>query len=55
MDVMNNAYNPYGISFTLEDTDFTVNDEWASAESSSDAELSMKSTLRRGGYGDLNL
>lgn len=52
---MNAGYGPYGIQFTLRNTSFTTNNNWAKAESESRAEYNMKSTLREGDYGDLNL
>ena len=50
---LNTAYNPYGISFTLEQTTFTTNDAWAvAAGTDMDA---AKAALRQGTYGNLNL
>lgn len=50
---MNTAYNPYGISFTLVNTDFTTNDAWAIAQPADmDA---AKQALRQGNYADLNI
>ncbi|KAG8625135.1 hypothetical protein KVT40_006886 [Elsinoe batatas] len=55
MDVLNDAYAPAGISFTLAGTDFTVNSQWAAATQGSTAERQMKTALRKGDYGTLNL
>jgi len=52
---MNTYYNPWNISFTLADTDYTVNNNWAAAGAGTNAELNMKRALRQGGYRDLNL
>ena len=50
---LNTAYNPYGISFTLQNVSFTVNDAWAIAEQPDmDA---AKAALRAGSYSDLNI
>ncbi|KAK5120065.1 hypothetical protein LTR85_006546 [Meristemomyces frigidus] len=50
---MNTAYNPYGISFQLQNTSITANDAWAvAAGSDMDA---LKQALRVGTYSDLNL
>ncbi|KAB5530383.1 extracellular metalloprotease [Coniochaeta sp. 2T2.1] len=49
--VLNSAYAPHGISFTLKGTDRTVNANWASDGS----ELAMKKALRKGTYRALNL
>lgn len=48
---MNDAYNPHQISFSLASTSFTVNSNWAAGN----GELAMKTALRKGTYGDLNL
>ncbi|KAK0939850.1 hypothetical protein LTR29_008587 [Friedmanniomyces endolithicus] len=50
---MNDAYNPYGISFHLVATDFTANDAWAVAAGSD--MTALKQALRKGGYSALNL
>lgn len=55
MQVMNEAYNRYGVQLSYVNTSYTVNDVWAAAESGSDTELQMKSSLRSGTYADLNL
>lgn len=52
---MNKAYNPHAISFTLANTSYTANDQWAYVSAESSEELQMKQALRRGSYGDLNL
>ncbi|KAH8910356.1 zincin [Coniochaeta sp. PMI_546] len=51
LSVMNAAYAPHGISFTLKGTDRTINSNWASDGS----ELAMKKALRKGTYRSLNL
>lgn len=53
IDVLNAAYNPHDIAFTLADTDRTVNAEWANDEAG--AELTMKRALRKGDYRSLNI
>lgn len=52
---MNDAYAPMGITFDLALTDFTAVDDWAAAELGSEAEEDMKSTLKKGTYGELDL
>lgn len=50
---LNTAYNPYGVSFVLQNTSITANDAWAvAAGSDMDA---LKQALRVGTYSDLNL
>ncbi|KAJ1325435.1 Pregnancy-associated plasma protein-A [Microdochium nivale] len=49
--VLNNAYSPHAIHFTLRATDYTVNSDWSN-DRDTDA---MKRKLRKGGYGDLNI
>lgn len=51
VSVLNTAYAPHGIQFTLKGTDYTVNSNWAVDGS----ELAMKKALRKGTYKDLNL
>lgn len=51
---LNTAYNPYGISFTLQNTSFTANDVWAIAETDV-AMDEAKAALRAGTYGSLNI
>ncbi|KAK3114589.1 hypothetical protein LTR53_006963 [Teratosphaeriaceae sp. CCFEE 6253] len=51
--VLNDAYSPYGITFTLAGSEFTANDAWATAKGSDmDA---LKKALRKGSYSALNL
>lgn len=50
---LNKAYNPYGISFTLQGTDFTTNDAWAAA-AGPDMDAA-KQALRKGSYAALNI
>jgi hypothetical protein len=54
MAELNSAYNPYGISFTLADTDFTTNDVWSAAADDT-AMTALKTALRKGKYNDLNI
>ncbi|MCJ1313050.1 hypothetical protein MMC25_006726 [Agyrium rufum] len=49
--VLNRSYNPYGITFNLIDTDFTVDNNWATGQYDSE----MKPALRKGTYEDLNV
>jgi hypothetical protein len=49
--VMNEAYAPYDIQFTLLGTDWTVNANWAK----DGAETTMKAALRKGTYADVNV
>jgi hypothetical protein len=51
MDVLNNAYAPWGWSFILAEVDRTTNKKWYSGS----AERQMKSTLRQGTADDLNV
>ena len=51
MDVLNHAYNKHGITFRLVDTDYTVDDLWATGYFNHE----MKPFLRRGTYEDLNV
>ena len=51
MEVLNENFRPSGISFTLADIDWTINSAWAANRN----ELGMKSQLRKGNYGALNL
>ena len=55
IDVMNESYAPSGISFNLLETDYTVNNDWASITQDSQEEYDMKSSLRKGTYGNLNI
>jgi hypothetical protein len=50
---MNNVYNKYGISFSLQNVSFTQNDAWAVA--AGDDMNALKQALRAGGYSALNL
>ena len=54
--VLNNAYPTSGFSFTLAGTDTTVNSRWyTNLRSGSKAEKDMKTALRKGDMGDLNI
>lgn len=52
---MNDAYAGMGISFTLVSTDFTTNNAWAAANIGTAAERNMKTALKKGTYGELDL
>ncbi|KAF2478639.1 hypothetical protein BDY17DRAFT_55756 [Neohortaea acidophila] len=47
---LNKAYNPYGISFDLKATTWTVNDAWATTDLSD-----AQNALRQGTYDNLNI
>jgi len=49
--VLQSTYAPYGFTFTLKGTDFTINTSWAS----DGAEIAMKKALRKGTYKALNI
>ena len=51
---MNHVYNQYGITFILQNIDWTVNDIWAVAAADTDM-TALKTALRQGTYSDLNL
>ncbi|KAG6364313.1 hypothetical protein INS49_005913 [Diaporthe citri] len=51
LSAMNTAFAPHGISFVNAGTDWTVNSNWANDGS----ETTMKRSLRKGTYADLNL
>ena len=57
MDVLNQDYTDSGSSFrfTLAGTDVTENDAWSTAGMGSASETELKSALRKGTYGDLNI
>lgn len=48
---MNERFAPYGFTFTQAGSDWTVNSGWARDNS----ELTMKRSLRKGTYADLNV
>jgi hypothetical protein len=54
LNVLKNAYAPWGWSFTLAATDRTNNDAWYTAQPGAD-ERAMKTALHRGSADDLNL
>ncbi|MFZ2175445.1 MAG: zinc metalloprotease, partial [Rhodococcus sp. (in: high G+C Gram-positive bacteria)] len=54
MAVLNNAYAPSGISFTLAGTTRTTNATWYTAGYGTAAETQMKTALRQGGANALN-
>jgi hypothetical protein len=49
--VLNTAYAPANISFHMQKPSYTINDAWATDSGST----AMKSALRKGGYGALNI
>ncbi|KAK8043845.1 Metalloprotease [Apiospora phragmitis] len=51
LDIMNERFAPYGFAFTQAGADWTVNSAWARDGS----ELTMKRSLRKGTYRDLNM
>ncbi|KDN67418.1 putative metalloprotease [Colletotrichum sublineola] len=51
LDVLNEAYAPHDIQFAQAGADWTVDSNWASDR----AELTMKRSLRKGTYADLNV
>jgi hypothetical protein len=55
MNVLNAAYASTGFSFSLASTDTTVNDTWYTAGPGTTAQTAMKTALRLGGKGDLNI
>ncbi|KKK13539.1 hypothetical protein ARAM_001712 [Aspergillus rambellii] len=55
IDVLNEDYAPTGFSFNLVNVSYTRNNAWTSIEDGTPIEWEVKSSLRRGGYTDLNL
>ena len=55
MTVLNNAFSPWGYTFTLVSTDRTTNSTWFNGCYTSSTESSMKNTLRKGSADDLNI
>jgi hypothetical protein len=55
IDVLNDAYAPWGWSFNLVSTDVTANTTWFGAGPGTNAERNMKQALRQGGADDLNI
>ncbi|PSK54336.1 hypothetical protein B9Z65_3455 [Elsinoe australis] len=54
--VLNSTYAASGFSFNTVNTDYSVNNTWATCNSAgSQCELDYKSALRKGEYADLNL
>lgn len=53
--ILNAAYVPLEYTFTLVSTDFTVNNAWARASLNTAAERNLKTALKRGTYGELDL
>ena len=55
VSVLNAAYAPYGVSFTLVSTDTTANNTWYTAQPGTTAETQMKNALHLGTAQDMNL
>lgn len=55
MQVLNNAYDDWGWTFNLVSVDRTTNATWYTAGYNTTAERQMKSALRQGDAGDLNI
>ena len=55
IDVLNDAYRPWGWGFQLASVDRPTNASWFTAGSDSNAESDMKDRLRQGGAADLNI
>jgi hypothetical protein len=55
IDVLNDAYAPYGWSFNLVSSDTTANNSWYTVQPSTTAETQMKNALRKGTADDLNI
>ncbi|MHB8997937.1 MAG: zinc metalloprotease [Thermoanaerobaculia bacterium] len=54
MNVLNDAFGPWGWTFNLVSVDTTANNTWFTAGYGTTAEAQMKAALRQGGAGDLN-
>jgi len=55
MNVLNQAFAPWGYSFTLVSVDRTTNSQWFTGCYSAGSESKMKAALRRGSADDLNI
>ncbi|MFN6964921.1 MAG: zinc metalloprotease [Pyrinomonadaceae bacterium] len=55
MQVLNNAYAPWGWAFNLVSTSRTANNTWYTATNGTTAERQMKEALRQGTADDLNI
>ena len=55
ISVLNAAYSASGYSFSQVSVDTTANDAWYTCQPGTTAERDMKSALRQGGAGDLNM
>jgi hypothetical protein len=53
LDTLNRAYAPHGFQFTLKGTTHTTNANWA--DDTRGYEMTMKRSLRKGGYNALNV
>jgi len=55
INVLNSAFNGTGFTFNLKGIDRTTNEDWFEVGMDSSAETAMKTALRKGNAGDLNL
>lgn len=55
LDILNAAFVPAGITFSLAGVDVTANDAWYAMNYGTTAETEAKSALREGGAGTLNI
>jgi len=55
MNVLNNAFSPWGYSFNLVSVDRTTNSTWYTAGPGTSAQTQMKNALRKGTADDLNI
>lgn len=55
MEILNNAYAPRGWSFQINQTTFSINNNWYDVLYGSRDERDMKAALRAGGAADLNI
>lgn len=55
INVLNNAYGPWGWTFRVAGTDTTANSTWYTVAYGSTAEAAMKTALRQGGADALNM
>lgn len=55
IQVINDAFAPHGFQFDLVQTKYSYNDNWYTAGYGSSGEAAMKSALRAGGDGTLNI
>lgn len=55
MQVLNDKYQGTGFSFNNANTSYTNKPAWRNIEAGSNTEYTMKSSLRKGKYSDLNI